>query len=83
MGVEMTLLRARRFIRVSRCRSRRCSRHRPPRPRRVSRLPRRAAATVAAEFAADHQPVLAARSHLQRSQGATTRVNRQPPARGR
>ncbi len=55
MGVEMTLLRARRFIRVSRCRSRRRSRHRPPRPRRVSRLPRRAAATVAAEFAADHQ----------------------------
>ncbi len=39
MGVEMTLLRARRFIRVSRCRSRRCNRHRPPRPRRVSRLP--------------------------------------------
>ncbi len=55
MGVEMTLLRARRFIRVSRCRSPRCSRRRPPRPRRASRFPR-SAATAAAEFAADHQP---------------------------
>ena len=86
MGVEMTLLRARRFIRVSRCRSRRCSRHRPPRPRRVSQLPRRAAATVAAEFAADHQPGAGGPQPPAAQSGSNhpKRVNRQPPlARGR
>ncbi len=85
MGVEMTLLRALAFhprkplpepeVQPAQAAARAAS----------AGCPRRAAATVAAEFAADHQPVLAARSHLQRSRNNhPKRVNRQPlPARGR
>ncbi len=80
MGVEMTLLRARRFIRVSRCRSRRCNRHRPPRPRRVSRLPPAPPPQSPQSLPPTTSQVLAARSHLQRSQGATTPKKSEPAA---
>ncbi len=87
MGVEMTLLRAPRFIRVSRCRSRRCSRHRPPRPRRVSRLPpprRRHSRRRVCRRPPARCWRPAATCSAAREQPPQKRVNRQPlPARGR
>ncbi|MEH8312619.1 DNA polymerase III subunit gamma/tau [Klebsiella pneumoniae] len=82
MGVEMTLLRAPAFHPRKPLPEPEAQPAQAAAPRASAGCPRRAVATVAAEFAADHQ-VLAARSHLQRSQGATTPKKSEPAAASR